>query len=87
MGCAWMKEPRRTPLIYKLGGQESMSSALNHKKRSHRNHHRNMSSFASFARTQGYRASMKKTQKENRKSMFDGIKQALGKLIHKDKKG
>lgn len=62
---------------------EKMSSREKHKKRSCRSYNKNMGSFASHARS----SITKGTQKQARKSIFEGIKNGLAKMFKKTKEG
>lgn len=60
-----------------------MAGAEKHKKRSCRSYNKNMGSFASHARA----SITKEGQKQARKSMFEGIKNAFSKMFKKNKEG
>lgn len=60
-----------------------MAGREKHIQRSHRNYRRNLGSFASYANRTMYKSGQKKQQK----GMFEGIKNALSKMFHKNKEG
>ena len=63
--------------------EKIMANRDKHKKRSHRSYANNMRQFASHARD----TAIKSGQKKQQRNFFNGIKDAMTKMFHKNKEG
>ena len=75
-----MRESR--PAHFELK-ENNMAGREKHKQRSCRNYNRNLGSFASHARSTAGKAAYK----EQKKNIFEGIKNAFSKMFKKNKEG